>query len=204
MLDSWILDVLDVQISEIVISSYIMLYHVIYIYPIYGKLGHPLASQRTRGFFHLFAPTNGESTAHVGIHRKDEGIRLVQLLSAGFLRNLRFQWEVSWGETGGNMTWRNAVSCLLKVLNCFSLYFFSWWGTAHPEMAFWLQIPATSWRIQSAMALAQNRLASYMENGQPMTYTPGVAGVYQEFVFSSFSHHHHGAQPRIKSDTYCF
>lgn len=27
--DSWILDVLDVQISEIVISSYIMLFHVI-------------------------------------------------------------------------------------------------------------------------------------------------------------------------------
>lgn len=77
------------------------------------------------GFFFIFSPRpTGESTAHVGIHRKDEGIRLVQLLSAGFLRNLRCQWEVSWGETGGNMTWRNTVFCLLKVLNCFSLYFF--------------------------------------------------------------------------------
>ena len=127
MLDSWILDVLDVQLSEVVISSYIMLYHVIYI-PFLGNWDtHWLVKEpKNQGLFfkNLFAPTNRESTAHVGIHRKDEGIRLVQLLSAGFLRNLRFQWEVSWGETGGNMTWRNAVSCLLKVLNCFSLSLF--------------------------------------------------------------------------------
>ena len=176
------------------------------LYPIYGKLGNPLASQRTRFFFHLFAPTSG------GIHGTCWNPPKRRRHSPGPIAQRRLPEESS--VSMGGFMWGNrwehdlAKYCVLFAqtvsLSLSLSLFFSWWGTAHPEMAFWLHIPATSWRIQSAMAVAQNRLASYMENGQPMTYPPGVAGVYPEFGFSSFSHHHHGAQPRIKSDTYSF